>query len=104
MPNIKKAAKRMRQAEKARRRNVQVKARIKHVRAKVLKGAEATEEAEALFRTYCSELDKAAKKGVISKNTAIRRKARAAARLRKKVAPSPMQTPSASPAMAPASA
>jgi small subunit ribosomal protein S20 len=83
MPNIKKAAKRMRQAEKARHRNAQVKSRIKKVRGKVLKGAETPEAAESLYRAYCSELDKAAQKGVIAKNTAIRRKKRAAARLKR---------------------
>ncbi len=73
----------MRQAEKNRRRNVKVKTRIRQIRGKVLAGAPSADAAKELFRAYCSELDKAVKKGVIRKNTAIRRKARAAARLRK---------------------
>lgn len=76
----------MRQAEKNRRRNVKVKTRIRQIRVKVLAGAPSAEAARELFRSYCSELDKAVKKGVIPRNTAIRRKARAAERLREAVA------------------
>ncbi len=89
MPNIKGAAKRMRQAERARQKNVAVRSKIKHVRRQVLAaGAPTAPEAApavmdpAVFKKYCSLLDKAAKAGVIKKNTAIRRKRRAAERLR----------------------
>lgn len=82
MPNIKGAEKRMRQAEKARVKNKAVKTEIKHVRRSALSLVAGTEDAEAVYRKYCSVLDKAAKKGVIKKNTATRRKARAHARLR----------------------
>jgi len=84
MPNIKGAYKRMRQAEENRRRNVAVRTHIKGIRREAL-GLDAAPVADpqAVFRAYCSALDKAAKRGIIGKNTAIRRKARAAARLRK---------------------
>ena len=84
MPNIKGAAKRMRQAEKARVKNKAVKTELKHIRREVLDATSGAgkDNAEALFRGYCSALDKAAKKGIIKKNTALRRKTRAAARLR----------------------
>ena len=84
MPNIKSARKRMRTSEISRVRNKMVKTRVKNARRKMM---EATTETPAptspeTYRTYCSVLDKAAKKGVISKNTAIRRKRRAAERIR----------------------
>jgi len=88
----------MRQAEKNRRRNVKVKTRIRQIRVKVLAGAPSADTAQELFRSYCSELDKAVKKGVIRKNTAIRRKARAAARLRKAAAAPAPAAPTAAPA------
>ncbi len=85
MPNIKSAAKRMRTSEKSRRQNVDAKSRIKHARREVL--AQTTggvqEKAGEVFRRYCSLLDKSVKRGIIKKNTAVRRKRRAAVRLRK---------------------
>jgi len=87
MPNIKGAEKRMRQAEKARVKNKAVKTEIKHVRREALSLEAGTAEPEAVYRKYCSVLDKAAKKGVIKKNTAQRRKARAHARLRSALKP-----------------
>ena len=50
-----------------------------HIDAVASGDADAGAEA---FRRFCSCLDKAAKKGVIKKNTATRSKSRAAARLR----------------------
>lgn len=88
----------MRQAEKRRRRNVKVKTRIRRIRVKVLAGAPTPEAARELYRAYCSELDKAVKKGVIKKNTAIRRKARAAARLRRSLASPPAASAAQTPA------
>lgn len=84
MPNIKSAKKRMRTSEISRVRNKMVKTRIKNVRRKMMEEtAETPAPASAeTYRTYCSVLDKAAKKGVISKNTAVRRKRRAAERIR----------------------
>ena len=88
MPNIKSAKKRMRTSEERRINNRAVKTRIKNVRRAFLENTEETpsETASDAFRTYCSVLDKAAKKGTISRNTAIRRKRRASARLHAKEA------------------
>ncbi len=85
MPNIKSAKKRAKTSEEARQRNKAVKSRVKTTRSKFMKAtvegaAEVTTEA---YKAYCSNLDKAAKKGVIKRNTAIRRKCRAAAKVRK---------------------
>jgi small subunit ribosomal protein S20 len=66
-------------------RNVQVRTHIKSARRKMMEALEAKDATggETAFRTYCSVLDKAAKIGVIKKNTAIRRKTNAANGLRK---------------------
>jgi len=87
MPNLKSAKKRMRQSEKRRARNAQVRTRIKTARRSLMEALEGKdmEVAEKAYRVYCSVLDKAAKKGVIKKNTAIRRKTNAANGLRKLV-------------------
>jgi small subunit ribosomal protein S20 len=84
MPILASAAKRQRQAEKNRVRNVTVGTEIKTLRAKLFQAFDAAQKDAAgkLFREYCSVLDKSAKKGVISRNTAVRRKARAARRLK----------------------
>ncbi len=79
MPNIKGAAKRMRQAEKARLRNRAVRKQLKDLRKALLEmprtgAAEAAEQ----YRRYVSALDKAVKKGVIKRNNANRRKSRMA--------------------------
>jgi small subunit ribosomal protein S20 len=85
MPKSVSAKKRARQAVKARRKNMSVKSKIGTVRRKALETLSATdlEAARKVYREYCSTLDKAAKQGVIPKNTAIRRKRRAAAKLAK---------------------
>lgn len=84
MPTLKSAAKRMRQAEKRRLRNQRVKTRIRNVRSALFAAIAAKNVASAkqLFQQYCSLLDKAAKRGIIKKNTAIRRKTRSANKLR----------------------
>ena len=84
MPNLKSAKKRMRQNVVRRERNQRVRTRIKNARRAMMESLEAKDpEAGAVaLRTYCSVLDKAAKRGVIKKNTAIRRKTNAANRLR----------------------
>ncbi|MFH0954293.1 MAG: 30S ribosomal protein S20 [Verrucomicrobiota bacterium] len=84
MPILKSAMKRMRTSEKSRVQNANVRSHIKTVRGRLfgaLKGKK-REDSEKLFREYCSLLDKSAKKGVIKRNTAIRRKSRAAAWLK----------------------
>ena len=83
MPNLPSAIKRMRVASKARIRNKSTKSKITTRRRQIMDATSAAdkEQADVAFRNYCSTLDKAAKKGVIKKNTAVRRKRRAAARL-----------------------
>ena len=85
MPNIKSAAKRVLTAEKSRERNVQAKSVLKTTRKSLLTAVDTKDAAKSqeAYREYCSTLDKTAKKGIIGKNTAIRKKARAGALLRK---------------------
>jgi len=85
MPNIKSAKKRMRSSEKQRIGNATVKTKVKSVRRKTREvlTAGVVETSEQAVREYSSVLDKAVKRGVIKKNTAIRRKKRAVAALRK---------------------
>lgn len=84
MPNIKSAKKRLRQNEVRAAENQVVKSRVRSARRKFLEAAEAgnADEAKESYAAFCSALDKAAKKGVIKKNTAVRSKSRGAARLR----------------------
>ena len=83
MPNLSSAMKRVRVAEKARRRNRSIKSKISTMRRQMFEtvSAKDKEKARQAFRKYCSVLDTSAKKGVIKKNTAIRRKRRAALKL-----------------------
>ena len=85
MPNIKSAKKRVRSSEKQRIGNLAVKTKVKTVRRKTREvlTAGVVETSEKAVRDYSSVLDKAVKRGVIKKNTAIRRKKRAVAALRK---------------------
>jgi small subunit ribosomal protein S20 len=84
MPNIKSAKKRLRTSQQAHAQNVTVRTRVKNARRTLLEsldGGDAKASTEA-YRAYCSVLDKAAKSGVIKKNTAVRRKHRAAEKIR----------------------
>jgi len=80
MPNTKSAAKAMRQSKRRREFNLKtkelVKDSIKEVR-KLIKAGDKSKAAEAL-RKAMAALDKAAKKHVISKNNAGRKKSRMA--------------------------
>jgi small subunit ribosomal protein S20 len=84
MANIKSAGKRARQSLKRRAANRAVKSRIGTVRGRALEAVAKgdKETAAKMLSLYSSTLDKAAKKGVIKPNTADRRKARFARRLR----------------------
>ena len=84
MPNLKSAKKRVRQNEVRHAANQQVRTRVKHARRAVNEALSAGDAAQgdSAVRAYHSILDKAAKKGIITKNTAIRRKANASNRLR----------------------
>jgi small subunit ribosomal protein S20 len=88
MPNTKSADKRMRQEQKRRLVNRRTKSIVKTAITKA-RQAIATpvvdeEVTAAAIRSAVSELDKAAKKGVIHKNNAARRKSRLMKQLNKK--------------------
>lgn len=80
MPNNAAAEKRMRQEQKRRAHNRSVKTIVKtqitKARTAIAAQTVKAEDAEATVRAAVSELDRAAKKGVIHKNNAARRKSR----------------------------
>ncbi len=76
MPNHKSCEKRLRQEKKRAARNHFVRNTIKTLSKKMHKPDISLEEKEALLQEVFSKLDKAAKKGVIHKRTASRRKSR----------------------------
>ena len=84
MPKYTSAQKRDRTSMEKQSRNRAVKSLVRTARRKLLESFQRNDktECQALYQAYCSTLDKAVKKGVIKKNTAIRRKARAAEKLR----------------------
>lgn len=88
MPNIKSAIKRAKTSEKARQRNMKVKSRVKTLRKALLTSVAIPDDPKTpeAYRLFCSGLDKAAKHGIISKNTAIRKKNRAGAMVHKAAA------------------
>ena len=88
MPNIKSAAKRAKTSEKSRQRNMQTKTEVKTLRKSLLAAVAepAAPMTDAAYRAFCSALDKGVKHGIIRKNTAIRKKSRAGALLRKTAA------------------
>ena len=79
------ARKRDRQNAKARARNANCKAKLHDAHKKLFKAADANkkDDAEKKFKEFVSGLDKAVKKGIISKNTADRKKSRAQLKLNK---------------------
>ena len=91
MANIKggrAARKRDRQNAKANKRNTLVKTRLHNEHKRLFKKADAgdKEAAEKDLKAFVSELDKAVKKGIITKNTANRKKSRAQLRVNKMAA------------------
>ena len=80
MPNIGSTLKRMRQSAKRRLQNRSVKTTIATYRRTYLAAVESRDKDKATtaFSAYCSVLDKYAKKGIIARNTADRKKQRAA--------------------------
>ena len=88
MANIKggrAARKRDRQNEKARKRNAVCKAKLHDAHKKLFKAADAgaKEDAEKKLRDFVSGLDKAVKRGIITKNAADRKKSRAQLKINK---------------------
>jgi small subunit ribosomal protein S20 len=84
LANTRSAKKHMRADEKKRIRNLKVRSRVKTLIKKAERSVPANdaETVEAL-RQACSELDKAASKGVIHRNNAARRKSRLMAKFNK---------------------
>jgi len=76
MPNNAAAQKRMRQEQKRRLHNRSVKSLVKTQITKARQAVALDENAEEAVRAAVSELDRAAKKGVIHRNNAARRKSR----------------------------
>jgi len=76
MPQHKQNEKRMRTSKKENARNRQAKSTLKTVSKKV--AAASKEEADELYRIAASELDRAAKRGIIPKQRADRKKSRLA--------------------------
>ncbi|HLG75777.1 MAG TPA: 30S ribosomal protein S20 [Ktedonobacteraceae bacterium] len=76
MPNNASAAKRMRQEQKRRLHNRMVKSIVKTNVTKARQAIASGVNAEEAVRAAVSELDRAAKKGVIHRNNAARRKSR----------------------------
>lgn len=77
MPNTASAKKRMRQEEKRRLHNRSVKSEVKTQISKARYAiATGAADAETAVRLAASELDRAAKKGVLHRNNAARRKSR----------------------------
>jgi len=78
MPITKSAKKALRQSQKRRARNIQRKRKIKDLIKEVrnLVSQKKMEEAKKLLPQLYKALDKAAKTGVIKKNTASRKKSR----------------------------
>ncbi len=82
MPNSASPRKRLRQDKKRAARNNFVKSTINTLSKKMVSDLPIEEKKQLLVELY-SKLDKAAKKGVIHKRTASRRKARLAAYVKK---------------------
>ena len=83
MPNIKSAAKRVKTSEQNRIKNKGIMTLISTLRNDLYESISTGDSTKSreLFREYFSTVDKAAKKGVIRKTAADRRKSRAALRL-----------------------
>lgn len=95
MPNLKSAKKRMRVSERQRKENYAMRSRVRRFRRRFWAAVEGGEKPamQKAFSEYCSILDKAAKRNVLKKNTAIRYKSRAAKRIRAVAAAQAPETP-----------
>ena len=83
MPNIKSAAKRAKTSMQKRTRNRSEKANVATLAKKLIEAAMAKDKTKSdeIFRAYASALDKAVKKGILTHNTADRKKSRAALKI-----------------------
>lgn len=77
MPHHKSAAKRVITNEKARRRNIATRSRMRAA-VKAVRQASSRDQAEAAYRLAVAVLDRTASKGIIKKETASRQKSRLA--------------------------
>jgi len=75
MPHHKSCAKRLKQDEKRQIRNHTAKSELKTL-AKKIRISQSAEDKDVLINEYFSRLDKAAKRNIIHKNTASRKKSR----------------------------
>jgi small subunit ribosomal protein S20 len=87
MPNIKSAGKRAKQAEVRRVANRSAKSSVATTRRIFMEAIESKDKEKVMlaFRAFCSILDKTAKRGILTKNSADRRKSRASAMVAKVV-------------------
>ena len=83
MPNIKSAAKRAKTSLEKRTRNRAEKANIATLAKKLIEATTAKDKTKSgeIFCAYASTVDKAVKKGIITRNTADRKKSRAAIKI-----------------------
>ncbi|MCB1141172.1 MAG: 30S ribosomal protein S20 [Leptospiraceae bacterium] len=83
MANLRSSKKDIRRTEKRKARNSAQKSTIRTYAKNILKSIKAgnTEEAANMFNSYASLLDKAAKKSLIHKNNASRKKSRMAKKI-----------------------
>ena len=83
MPNTKSAERRMRSSARKRMRNRSVKSQLHSLEKKYLTllGAGNKDEAAKALRTVSSAFDKAAKRGIVHKSLASRKKSRLSVRL-----------------------
>lgn len=88
MANLKSSIKDIRRTEKRAVNNKRLKDRVKKAKKEIVKAIESGDTATAskLFPHFQKVTDKAAKKGVLKKNTASRMKARTAVKLNKATA------------------
>ena len=76
MTNIKSQIKRNRQNEKRRTRNKAIRSEVNSRVKSTLKSAESGQSDEEALRTAIKKIDKAARKNILHKNTAARKKSR----------------------------
>ncbi|MCX8000277.1 MAG: 30S ribosomal protein S20 [Leptospiraceae bacterium] len=83
MPNLKSSKKDVRRIKKRRERNAQQKSTIRTYAKNILKAIKANnkEEAQTLYNKFASLVDKAAKKNLIHKKNADRKKSRIAQKI-----------------------
>jgi len=83
MPNLKSSKKDVRRTKRRRERNSRQKSAIRTYAKNILKAIKANqkEEAQALYNTFASLVDKAAKKNIIHKKTANRNKSRISSKI-----------------------